>query len=54
MLAWLCDSRAREHALNAYYLIFDREKLIENAGMGLRQGFPDKGPVGGSMGGHRH
>ncbi|SMD30394.1 riboflavin synthase [Picrophilus oshimae] len=50
-LSWLCDRRAREHALNVYYLLFDKEKLTENAGMGLRQGFPDKGPAGS---GHKH
>ncbi len=54
-LAWLCDMRAREHAINAYNLLFDRNKLTENAGKGLRQGFEDKGPVkSGNIGSHRH
>ena len=44
-LAWLCDRRAREHALNAYYLIFKPENLTENAGKGLRQGYEDVGSV---------
>ncbi|MEM0156132.1 MAG: riboflavin synthase [Thermoplasmataceae archaeon] len=54
-LAWLCDSRSREHARNAYLLLFDPEKLTEDAGQGLRQGFKDVGPVdGSSKGGLRH
>jgi riboflavin synthase len=53
-LSWLCDRRAREHALNAYNLIFDPEKLTLNAGMGLRQGFDDKGPANGGVYSHRH
>ncbi|WP_298277307.1 riboflavin synthase [Ferroplasma sp.] len=54
-LAWLCDRRAREHALNAYNLLFDRDKLTRNAGMGLRQGFEDKGPaMDGGSGSHKH
>ncbi len=53
-LAWLCNNRAREHALNAYYLLFDPGKLTENAGKGLRQGFADKGPVNAGTYGHRH
>ncbi|OWP56298.1 MAG: riboflavin synthase [Thermoplasmatales archaeon B_DKE] len=53
-LAWLCDRRSREHARNAYYLIFDPAKLTESAGQGLRQGFEDVGSVGNSPGGYRH
>jgi len=44
-LAWLADQRAREHALNVYYLLFKPDELIKNAGKGLRQGFKDTGPV---------
>ncbi|MCL4438831.1 MAG: riboflavin synthase [Candidatus Thermoplasmatota archaeon] len=53
-LAWLMDRRAREHAINAYYLVFDRAKLTEKAGKGLRQGYADVGPVEESGGGIRH
>ncbi|WP_276929222.1 riboflavin synthase [Ferroplasma acidiphilum] len=53
-LAWLCDNRSREHAVNAYYLLFDPEKLTENAGNGLRQGFEDRGPVNSGSAGHKH
>lgn len=44
-LAFLADSRAREHALNAYDLIFHPENLIRKAGLGLREGFKDAKPV---------
>ena len=44
-LAFLADSRAREHALNVYDLLFRPEKLTSRAGTGLRQGFKDEGPV---------
>ena len=45
-LAWLADKRAREHSINAYYLLFKPEILEKNAGKGLRQGFEDAGSVG--------
>jgi len=44
-LAFLADRRSREHAVNAYDIIFHPEKLTKNAGKGLRQGFDDVGPV---------
>jgi riboflavin synthase len=44
-LARLADKRAREHALNALDLIFNPEKLLNKAGMGLREGFEDAGPL---------
>jgi riboflavin synthase len=44
-LAWLADRRAREHALNAYYLLFKPDYLTRNAGKGLRQGFKDAGSL---------
>ena len=44
-LAFLADSRAREHAVNVYDLLFRPESLTKRAGMGLRLGFADKGPV---------
>jgi len=45
-LAWLAERRAREHAVNAYDLLFRPERLARRAGTGQRQGFPDAGPVG--------
>ena len=44
-LAFLADSRAREHAINVYNLLFRPDVLTKNAGKGLRQGFEDAGPV---------
>ncbi|UCE91782.1 MAG: riboflavin synthase [Methanobacteriota archaeon] len=44
-LAWLADRRAREHATNAYDLLFRPERLEANAGKGLRQGFDDAGAI---------
>lgn len=44
-LAWLADSRAREHALNVIDLLLHQKKLISNAGKGLRQGYADAGPL---------
>ncbi len=44
-LAWLAERRAREHAVNAYDLVFRPERLASNAGTGLRQGFDDAGSI---------
>lgn len=53
-LGWLMDRRAREHAQNAYNMLFRPEILKRNAGKGLRQGYGDVGPVDGSGGGIIH
>jgi len=45
-LAWLAERRAREHAVNAYDLLFRPERLEKNAGTGQRQGYEDVGPIG--------
>jgi riboflavin synthase len=44
-LAKLADRRTREHALNVLDLLFKPEKLRKKAGMGLREGFEDVGPL---------
>lgn len=44
-LAFLARERAREHAENVYYMLFDPEHLTKMAGKGLRQGFEDAGAV---------
>jgi riboflavin synthase len=44
-LTEVCDNRAREHAQNVLKLLFDKEWLEKNAGKGLRQGYPDAGPI---------
>lgn len=53
-LAWLMDMRSREHAQNAYNMLFNPQLLTRNAGKGLRQGFKDVGPVDESGGGITH
>ncbi|MDG6221150.1 MAG: riboflavin synthase, partial [Candidatus Thermoplasmatota archaeon] len=45
-LAWLADMRTREHARNAYLMLFHPEKLVKLAGTGQRQGFRDAGGIG--------
>ena len=44
-LAVLFDRRTREHAVNAYDLLFRPEALRKRAGTGQREGFADAGPV---------
>jgi riboflavin synthase len=44
-LGWLAERRAREHAVNAYHLLFSPERLQKNAGTGQRQGFEDVGRI---------
>lgn len=44
-LAWLCDRRIREHAANAWRMLFRPEELAKMAGTGQRQGFEDAGPI---------
>jgi len=44
-LIWLTERRVREHAINAYNMLFHPERLIKQAGTGQRQGFDDAGPA---------
>ncbi len=44
-LAHLAERRSREHARNAYNLIFRPQTLRKKAGMGLREGHEDVGPL---------
>ncbi|MGA1872659.1 MAG: riboflavin synthase, partial [Thermoplasmatota archaeon] len=44
-LGALAERRTREHALNAYLLLFRPDRLKKQAGTGQRQGFPDEGPA---------
>jgi len=41
----LAENRAREHAQNVIKMLFKPEKLIREAGMGMREGKPDVGPL---------
>jgi len=47
-LALLAERRAREHAVNAYDLLFRPGRLTKMAGTGQRQGFADAGPIDAS------
>ncbi|HLC47601.1 MAG TPA: riboflavin synthase [Candidatus Norongarragalinales archaeon] len=44
-LAEIAKDRARKHALNAYRLVSDPASLSKRAGMGIRQGKGDAGPL---------
>lgn len=44
-LAELMEKRAREHALNVVDLLYRPERLVRQAGSGLRQGGGDVGPL---------
>ena len=46
VLASVFDQRSRKHARNAYWMLFDPEQLERRAGLGIRQGFEDAGPLG--------
>lgn len=44
-LRWVAENRAREHALNACWLLFEPDRMTELAGTGQREGFGDEGPI---------
>lgn len=44
-LAWLMRQRTKEHAENAWNMLFAPERLTQQAGTGQRQGFKDEGPI---------
>jgi riboflavin synthase len=39
------EARARKHALNAYWMLYEPEQLERRAGQGVRQGYADAGPI---------
>ncbi len=41
----LAETRAREHAQNLVKMLFKPEQLQKEAGMGVREGKPDAGPL---------
>jgi riboflavin synthase len=43
-LAAVCVDRARKHARNAYWMLYEPEQLTRRAGQGVRQGHEDAGP----------
>jgi riboflavin synthase len=44
-LAAVCRDRARKHARNAYWMLYEPEQLTARAGQGVRQGYADAGPL---------
>ncbi len=44
-LGRLADNRSREHAVNAYDLLFRQDRLQRMAGTGQREGHPDAEPI---------
>lgn len=44
-LAGICEDRARKHAQNALWLLFNQKTMQKRAGTGRRQGRPDDGPL---------
>ena len=45
VLAQVFENRSRDHARNAYWLLFAPEELAKRAGQGIRQGFGHAGPL---------
>jgi riboflavin synthase len=45
ILASVFKNRSRDHAINAYLMLYEPEKLVARAGQGVRQGFGDAGPL---------
>jgi riboflavin synthase len=41
------EDRARKHARNAYWMLYEPEQLERRAGQGVRQGYGDAGPIPG-------
>jgi riboflavin synthase len=50
-LASVCVDRARKHARNAYWMLYEPEQLTRRAGQGVRQGYADAGPLLGPAAG---
>ncbi len=44
-LAKVCVDRARKHARNAYWMLYEPGQLTRRAGQGVRQGYGDAGPL---------
>ena len=44
-LAMVFKNRSRDHARNAYLMLYEPEQLIARAGQGIRQGFAHAGPL---------
>ena len=51
ILASVFKNRSRDHAINAYLMLYEPEKLVARAGQGVRQGFgtPDRSSFSGQL-----
>jgi riboflavin synthase len=45
ILASVFKNRSRDHARNAYLMLYEPEQLVAQAGQGIRQGFGNAGPL---------
>jgi len=45
VLASLFENRTKDHARNAYWMLFEPDQLVQRAGQGIRQGFGNAGPI---------
>ena len=45
VLASVFENRSRDHARNAYWMLFEPEQLAKRAGQGIRQGFANAGSL---------
>jgi riboflavin synthase len=45
VLAKVFENRTKDHARNAYWMLFEPEQLVTRAGQGVRQGFGHAGPL---------
>jgi riboflavin synthase len=45
VLASVFEHRTKDHARNAYWMLFEPEQLVARAGQGVRQGFTNAGPL---------
>lgn len=45
VLAQVFENRSRDHARNAYWMLFSPDELSRRAGQGIRQGFGHAGPL---------
>jgi riboflavin synthase len=52
-LAQVCVNRARSHARNAYWMLYEPEQLARRAGQGVRQGYEDASPIAADRAGSR-
>ena len=45
VLSEVFRNRSRDHAINAYLMLYEPDQLIARAGQGVRQGFANAGPL---------